>query len=166
MDDQDAEDAGELAELEDFGGDDLPPPPPPPAPTQGGRPNTPPTPPSAEFLELATRIRSSTNRIEKGAIAFDVLSASMADVLEDRSLTPADRRRELRTIAAAAAKVLPIKELHEATQKVDGYLAQIDTRKRARAGAELERRSVALERPRGKVIPIRGSAVPDGGKPH
>ena len=157
-------DAGdEIEELEDFGGDDLPPPPPPPAPS--GRSTEKPAPPSAEFLALAVEIRSSTSRIQKGAIAYDVLMASMADVLADLTLTPTDRRRELRTIAAAAAKVLPIKELHEATQKVDQYLAQIDSRKRARAGAELERRTVALDAPRGKLIPIRGSAVPDG-KPH
>jgi hypothetical protein len=151
--------ADETEELEDFGGDDL---------LAPDRPEVPasrrPAPPSAEFLELATKIRGSSSRIEKGAIAFDVLSASMADVLEDQTLTAVDRRRELRTIAAAAAKVLPAKELHEATLKVDAYLAQIDTRKRARVGAELERRTAALGPKIGKVIQIRGSAVPGGGK--
>jgi hypothetical protein len=149
----------DLDELEDFGGNDLEPIAPPPSPRpSGGSYAAPPQPPSAEFVALSKRITDSPDRLEQGAIMFDILSASMASVLVDPSMSGADRRRELRTIAAAASKVFPLKEMHEAIAKIDAFNAQVE-RKAGAIGAELEARPSAK---RAKVIPIRGSAVPDG----
>lgn len=153
--DTEAEVASELEELGDFG--DAPPPPPSPGP-HGARSADPPAPPSAEFLALAKSLRSSPHRLEQGAMMFDILSASMADVLEDLTLNAAERRKELRTISAAAAKVFPLKEMHEATAKIDAFNAAVERRANAQ-GAALEERPTAKP---AKVIPIRGSAVPNG----
>lgn len=144
-------------DLEDFGGDDLPPPPPPPAPPAPTRA----VPPSPQMLELAARIRDSRDPLAQGSYAYDAIMVAIAEVMS-ADMDPAERRRELRTLTAAAAKVFPAKRWHEAEAKVDAYLAQVDARKRAKVGAELERRRESPHR--GKVIPIRGSAVPGGSK--
>jgi hypothetical protein len=158
--DDETPDELEVDDVEDFGGDDLAPPTRPAPPRAGGAATygDDPEPPSEQFVELARQLRSTPDRLEQGAMMFDILSASMADVLTDATLSPVDRRRELRTISAAAAKVFPLKEMHEAIAKIDAFNAQVE-RRAARAGVELEAAPAA---PRAKVIPIRGSAVPDG----
>lgn len=156
--DADDDDLAEFEDddLEDFGGPDLPPPPPPPPPPNRAQP------PRPEYVELAARIKASTDPLERGAFAYDAIMVAIAEVMSS-DMDPAERRRELRTLSAAAAKVFPAKRWHEAEAKVDAYLAQVDARKRAKVGADLVRRRETPHR--GKVIPIRGSAVPGGSEP-
>ncbi len=144
---------------EDFGGDDLAPPPPPPAPTREA-----PAPPPPELVAISKRIAASTDNLEQQSLVHSALCASIADVLADPNITAADRRRELRTISAAAAKSFPYKRLYEAEQLIKADRAELDNRRAQRAGATMEKRKIAAG---GKVIPIRGSAVdkdPAGGR--
>lgn len=159
----DEDEAAELEEVpeEDFGGNDLPPPPPPPPPSSSTA-AAPPAPPPPELVAISKRIATSTDNLEMQALVHAALCASIADVLADHKLTAADRRRELRVISAAAAKSFPLRRLYEAEQTVLTARRELEDRRRARAGAAVERRASAGG---GKVIPIRGAAVPDGRKP-
>lgn len=147
----DEEIEAEIEELEDFGGDDLPPPPPPPAPTQGGQ-AAPPQPPPPELIAISNRIKASTDNLEMQALVHAALCASVADVMQDPTISAAERRRELRTISAAAAKSFPYRRLYEAEQLIKADAAKIDARMRERRGATLEKREASAG---GKVIPIR-----------
>lgn len=164
---EDGEDAGEFEDLldepageddleDDFGGLDLPPPPAPPPPNVDAA-KEPPPPPPPELVEISKKIAASTDNLEMQALVHSALCASIADVLADTKISAADRRRELRTISAAAAKSFPYRRLYEAEQLVKADSAILEDRRRARAGATLEARPTAA-----KVIPIRGSAVPGG----
>lgn len=144
------EDLDEL-ELEDFGGDDLPPPPRPMPPSTSSA-TAPPSPPPPALVALAGKIEQSTDPLERQTLAHAACLASMADVLADTTISAAERRRELRTIAAAAARLFPYARLYQAEQAVKQQRAELENRKRTRAGAKLEKRPTAGD---GKVIPIR-----------
>lgn len=143
----------EAEELEDFGGDDLPPPAAPPAP---GSPNAaaPPQPPPPELVAISKRIAATSDNLEMQALVHAALCASIADVLADDKISAAERRRELRTISAAAAKSFPYRRLYEAEQLVKADAAALEVRKRERSAAVLEKRKVSGDAG-GKVIPIR-----------
>lgn len=145
-------------ELEDFGGADLPPPPPPPAPAQHAT-AAPPAPPPPELIAISKRIAGSTDNLEQQALVHSALCASIADVLSDPLISAEQRRKELRTISAAAAKCFPYKRLYEAEQLIKNDQAILDNRRKERAGAALEKREARAGG--GKLIPIRGSAIKD-----
>lgn len=68
-----------------------------------------------------------------------LMIAQLAHAAVDPELTPDQRRREVRTIAAAAAKLMPRRRLYEAEQLVKSNLRAL-TEAKARRGAKLERR--------------------------
>jgi hypothetical protein len=148
---------------DDFGGADLPAPtlatapPPPPAPD----PRTQPSPPPKELVELARQIGQSADALERQTLAHQALLSSMADVLADPTISASERRKEMRVIAAAAARLFPYARLFQAEQTVKQARDDLENRRRQRAGARVERRPTAGD---GKVIPLRGLAVPDGVK--
>lgn len=147
----------ELEEDDDFGGTDLAPPPPPPAPSPGST-REPPQPPPPELVAISEQIAKSSDPLERQALVHAALCASIADVLADTKISAAERRRELRTISAAAAKSFPYRRLYEAERIVKRHERELEDRRRDKAGAKLEDRPKA-----GKLIPIRGTAI-GGGK--
>lgn len=151
------QDDTEADELEDFGGDDLESelPPCPPAPRDSAAAPVAHAPPPPELVAISKRIADSSDNLEMQSLVHAALCASIADVLADTAISAADRRRELRTISAAAAKSFPYRRLYEAEQLVKADQAKIDSKRRDKAGARLEGRPTT-----GKVIPIRGTAVP------
>jgi len=82
-----------------------------------------------------------------------MIIASAAWTATDTKISSKDRRRELRTIAAAAAKLLPHSRLYEAEQLIKRDRLELERRRRDRAGAKLVARPVAAGG--AKVIPIR-----------
>ena len=147
---------------DDFGGLDLPPPPPPPAPGSSTRPVAePPSPPPQELIDIAAKIGKSSDPLERQSLAHAACLASMADVLADTKISAAERRKEIRVIAAAAARLMPHARLYQAEQTVKQARAEVENRKRANAGAKIERGGAVAGG--GQVIPIRGAAVPSDG---
>jgi hypothetical protein len=66
-----------------------------------------------------------------------VLIMSAADAAIDPEISAATRRRELRTIAAAAAKLMPDTRRYEAEQTVLRHRRNLEAKVRAKQGAKL-----------------------------
>lgn len=145
---------------EDFGGEDLDrfeaeleaeleaaPPPPPPPPRS---PSEQPSPPPAALVQLGDPPKDPLAAQEWLHRAM-ILSAH--DAMIDENISPATRRKELRTISAAAAKLLPHARLYQAEQLIKSDRDELERRRVQRAGATLERRPTTGG---AKVIPIGG----------
>jgi len=79
-----------------------------------------------------------------------LISARLA--MLDTTISQATRRRELRTIAASAAKLFPDAERARILEEINRDRSELDRKKRARVGAKVEKRPLL-----GKLIPMRGN---------
>lgn len=115
-------------------------PPAPPPPEPGTIPGAPTAkhPPPPELVAIADELAKVTDPLQGNALAHKALLASMKDVLLDESLTPTARRKELRTIAAAAKELLPDSRRWEVDQLIKQDRAEVEAKARARRGAPLE----------------------------
>jgi hypothetical protein len=121
----------------------MPPAPPIDAPSQ----------PSAGIKELGPPPESDAAR---ASWLYRLLTTQAYEVAIDPNISEATRRKEVRVIAGAAAKHYPDAARFELAQKIDADKAELETRKRAKAAAKLERLPAAGGA--AKVIPIRGDA--------
>ncbi len=114
-------------------------PPPEPCPTPGALPNgqKPPAPPP-ELVAIGNELRAVKDPLQGNALAHRALLASMADILIDESLTPAQRRKELRTTAAAAKDLLPDARRAEVDRLIKEDRQILEAKSRQRKGAKLE----------------------------
>lgn len=76
--------------------------------------------------------------LEAQASLYRMLVLSAYDVAKDKFLTSANRRKELRTIIAAAAKLFPESRRWEVDQLIRQDREAIDKRASEKAGATLE----------------------------
>lgn len=76
--------------------------------------------------------------LQQQAYLYKLLVLSAYDVARDKKLSPKERRKELRTTAAAAQKLMPRARLAEAEARVMGFQAEIEKKARDRHGAKLE----------------------------
>lgn len=156
-------------ELEDFGGNDLAeedvdqdpedvdvfedggdgPPAPPPMPANRSS-EPPPAPPPQSLIDLGD---PPTDPLAAQEWLHRAMILSAADAAVDHKISARERRKELRTISTAAAKLLPHARLYQAEQLIKRDRLELETRQRARSGAQLERRPTASN-----VIPIRPKA--------
>lgn len=67
------------------------------------------------------------------------LVVSFFDAMHDGNLSPRERRKELRTISASAAKLLPATRLWQAEQLIKADRREIESKAAAKRGAKLER---------------------------
>jgi hypothetical protein len=98
------------------------------------------TTPSAPPRTIAELGPPPTDPLAAEAWAHSLLIASLADVAADVTLSPRERRKEMRVIAAAAAKAMPRKRLFEAEQLVREFKEQLRTKAAEKRGAKLEPR--------------------------
>lgn len=115
----------------------------PPAPTSRTA-DQPSRPPPAEILDLGN---PPSDPLEAQHWAYRITIASMADAARDADLSPRERRKEIRTIGAAAARLLPNASIAEAVAMIKADRAELEAKQRARGGAKLEARPA-------KVIPL------------
>lgn len=115
-------------------------PPTPAAPGPGMRPTEKPEPPSKVLLELADKMANASDTLEAATFLFHAVIASGAEALRDPSISAAARRKELRTIAAAADKLQPDARRFEAEQTIKRHQQNLEARKANRQGAKLEKR--------------------------
>lgn len=81
-----------------------------------------------------------------------VLIMSAADAAIDPEISAATRRRELRTIAAAAAKLMPDTRRYEAEQTVLKARRALEAKVRAKQGAKLRKVPVAEPAPTSEEV--------------
>ena len=81
------------------------------------------------------------------------LVVSAKDAISDTSISAATRRRELRTIAAAARAVYPDASRWKLAQLIQADRDEVEQKRRARAGAKQAAKGAAPDSAR--VIPIR-----------
>jgi len=74
------------------------------------------------------------------AYAHRVMMISLYDAAKDDTISSRERRKELRTIAAAAAKLVPRSRVHKAEQIVLGNKAELEIKAREQRTAKLEKR--------------------------
>lgn len=79
-----------------------------------------------------------TDPLEAQASLYRMLVLSAYDVAKDKFLTSANRRKELRTIIAAAAKLFPESRRWEVDQLIRSDREAIDKRASEKTGATLE----------------------------
>ncbi len=80
-----------------------------------------------------------TDSLEANAYAHRVMMLSLYDAARDATISAKDRRKELRTIASAAAKLTPTTKIWEAVKFIKADRAELDAKK-AERGAKLEPR--------------------------
>jgi hypothetical protein len=114
-----------------------------------------PAPPPAVIAEVGAP--PADDPLAMQAWMHKMLVASMSDIAKDKDLSPRERRKELRTTAAAAAKLMPRARLQHAEQLVLKQLADLEQKQRDRRGAKLEK----LPRP----APPAPALEPDGEEP-
>jgi membrane-bound lytic murein transglycosylase B len=93
-----------------------------------------PAPPPKGLLELG---ETPDDPLAAQALIHKALLISFFDAAKDPDLSARERRKEMRTIAASAAKVFPDARRWEATQMIKQHQAALDNAK-ARRGAKLE----------------------------
>jgi hypothetical protein len=133
------------AELEDPG----PLPPAPPPPPSRGSPSEQPSAPPPGLIELGD---PPSDSLAAQAWLHRAMIVSAHDAMNDSTISASTRRRELRTIATAAEKLMPDARRYEAEQLIKRDAAEIESRRKARARAAAERRPAAGG---ARVIPIR-----------
>lgn len=84
---------------------------------------------------------------------FRALMLQAHEAMLDTTISQATRRKEVRTILAAASKLYPDAARAEVADTIEEDRRQLTDRKRAKAKAKLETRPLAGG---AKVIPIRG----------
>jgi hypothetical protein len=112
-------------------GDALPSPPPMP-----GVSSEPPPPPSKAILAIAGD-HIPEDPLEAMTVLYKLLVQSAREAVVDAQLTPATRRKELRTISVAAERLMPRARLYRAEQIVLSDRATIEKKQAAKAGAKL-----------------------------
>jgi hypothetical protein len=117
-------------------------PPAPPRPQIATRPAEKPEPPSKVLLELADKMANAKDTLEAATYLFHAVIASGAEALRDGQISAAARRKELRTIAAAADKLQPDARRFEAEQTIKRHRAELDSRRASKKGATMEPRPV------------------------
>lgn len=130
---------------------ELPAPPPAPERFTGDKPSEPPP----GLLALGDPPADAA-----GAFAwlYRAMIVSAHDAMTDNQISAATRRKELRTISVTAAKLYPDSARYELAMIIKGDRAELEQRRRARAGAPLEAASAAPATAR--VIPIRSGRGP------
>jgi hypothetical protein len=72
--------------------------------------------------------------------AHDAVIWALHDVMNDPDISSAMRRKEIRVLAASAAKLIPHARLWEAEQMIRADRADLEKKERAKRGAKLEPR--------------------------
>lgn len=96
--------------------------------------------PGAPPASLASLPDPSSDPLEANAQMHSALVASFFDAAKDKDLSPRDRRLEMRTISAAAAKLLPTTRLFEAERLIKSDHAELAKKKERRAAGKLRPR--------------------------
>lgn len=84
------------------------------------------------------------------AYAHHMLMMMLHNAATDTKISDRERRKEMRTIAASAAKLMPRARLHAAEQRVLRQVAELERKARDRRGAKLE----PLPKPRATDAPL------------
>lgn len=135
----------------------LPPPPPPAPPTRfADQPSKPPE----TLVDLGP---PPEDALAAQAWLHRAMVLSAADAMLDTEISAATRRRELRTIAIAADKLVPNRDLWEARELIKRDREALEQRARARTGAKLEGAPTSVSAS-ANVIPIRPLRVTADGK--
>ena len=95
--------------------------------------------PSAPPATLAEFTNAPTDPLEAQAQLHRMLVLTAYDAATDVNISPRERRKELRTITSAAAKLLPDARRWEAEQLIKADRAAIEQRASEKRGAKLER---------------------------
>lgn len=74
------------------------------------------------------------------AWAHDAVIWALHDVMNDTQISSQNRRKEIRTLAASAAKLIPHARLWEAEQLVRAHRARLEEKESKKRGAKLEPR--------------------------
>lgn len=106
-------------------------------PARQPKPSAVPGPPPPLIAELAAE--PSTDPLKAQAQLYSIVVASAFDAAKDEKLSPEDRRKEIRTIAAVAAKLIPRTRLWEAEQVIKRDREQLEQRAAQKRGAKLEK---------------------------
>lgn len=123
-----------MASDDDFGGADLPPPPPPPLPAQ--KPSATGSKPSARLVALG---EPPDDPLDGVLWLHRMIVLSAHECAHDPDLTARERRKELRTIALVAERLVPKRRIREAEKKILDENAALEA-KRVTRGAKLEAR--------------------------
>jgi hypothetical protein len=92
--------------------------------------------PRAAPPELVALGEPPSDPLEVQAYLLKALAISARECMTDERMTPSARRKELRTIAGAATKLVPKSRIFEAEQTIKSDRAALEQRKRT--GAKLE----------------------------
>jgi len=141
------DDEEESEDEEDVDDDDLPAPPPAPrAPNQPEKPRPPP-----ESTSALGPPPDDTVAAAKWAYMMHMRHAY--DANEDTTLSPSQRRKEVRVILAGAAKHMGDAMRYDVKKMIEKQNEQLEAKRRGKAQAKLQKRAPA---PSGaKIIPIR-----------
>lgn len=96
-------------------------------------------PPAAPPAEIANLPAPPGDPLAAQVYAYQVMMLSLHDAAKDTTISARERRKELRTIAASAAKLMPRARLHQAEQLVLNDRAELQKKARDRRGAKLEK---------------------------
>lgn len=96
--------------------------------------------PSAPPESLAVLGAPPSDPLEANFWAHRVTLLAMHDAAIDHELSPRERRKEIRTLAASAAKLLPHARIWEALQELRAGRAEIERKASEKRGAKLEAR--------------------------
>jgi hypothetical protein len=112
-----------------------------PAPKRPRAPKPPPPPrvtvPAAPPKVLADFEPPPDDELAAEAYLHRSLMASYYDAMQDKNLSPRERRKEMRTIAAAAAKAMPRRRLYEAEQLAKRVAEGLEVKEKQKRGAKL-----------------------------
>lgn len=139
---------------DDFLAPPAPPLPPPPAPvTPTARVIEPPAPAPEGVLALGP---PPADAMGAAKWAYQVYMQMAHDVINDKTLAPARRRKELTATLSAAAKWMTDATRYDIAQIIERDRRELEAKKRGRAAAAVEKRTGAPPAA-AKVIPIRRS---------
>lgn len=103
--------------------------------------------PSAPPQELQNLGMPPDDPLASQTWMYQALVLSAYDVVRDPKISPRERRKELRTISASAAKLFPRARMHQAEQLIMSDRAELERKSRERRGAKLERRPSRVNEP-------------------
>ena len=90
--------------------------------------------PPLELTELGT---PPTDPLAAQAYLHRMTVLAAYDAARDPSISPKERRKEIRTLTASAAKLMPHARLWQATQLIMGDRAELEQSERDKRGAKL-----------------------------
>lgn len=96
-----------------------------------------PAPPPQTLSELGA---PPSDPLAANAWAHRMVLLAMADAATDQHLSPRERRKELRTLGASAAKLIPHARLHEAEEYIRNARAEVAAKQSEKRKAVLEKR--------------------------